>query len=166
MVSKRLALLIYVATWATGCATSPGLPPVIASEGVDESRTDPQQELPVPPSSGTTGQLPDTAGATLALVKQSNRAESTGNTDQAVAYVERAIRLDPRRADLWLRLAKLQVRDDPDAAVQFANKAITLAGQRMDWIRDAWLLIADARAVQGDNAAAQEIRERWKTYKG
>ena len=152
---------------AAGCATSPALPPVIASEGVDDAGAGPEQELPIPPSQSSTRELPDTGTATLALLRQSDRAESSGNTDEAVAYVERAIRLNPRQADLWVRLAELQlVRNDPGAAVQFANKAIALAGQRMDWVRDAWLVIADARAAQGEVAEAEEIRQRWQTYRG
>jgi tetratricopeptide (TPR) repeat protein len=140
---------------------------VIASEGIDEASATPQQELPVQPSPSATRALPDTGTATLALLRQSDRAESSGETEEAVSYVERAIRLNPRQADLWLRLAELQlIREDPAAAVQFANKAITLAGERLDWVRDAWLVIADARAAQGDAAAAQEIRERWQTYRG
>lgn len=167
MVSKRLVLILCLAGFIAGCASSPSLPPVIASDGVDDSRDDPQQEVPVAPSESVTRELPDTGTATLALLKQSDRAESSGETEEAVAYVERAIRLNPRQADLWLRLAELQlVREDPAAAVQFANKAIALAGRRMDWVREAWLVIADARAAQGDSAAALQIRERWQTYRG
>ena len=101
------------------------------------------------------------------MLEQSERAVSAGDPDAAVAYVERAIRLNPRSADLWLQLARLQLaNEDPEAAVQFAQKAISLAGDRVDWIRDAWLLIADARAAQGDVDSAREIRERWRSYRG
>ena len=119
------------------------------------------------PTAPPEGRQPDTSGATLALLEQSERAASAGDADAAVAYVERAIRLSPRAADLWLQLARLQLANaDPDAAVQFANKAISLAGDRVDWVRDAWLLIADARAAQGDADAARAIRERWRSYRG
>jgi tetratricopeptide (TPR) repeat protein len=166
VVSKRLIFWLWLAAFA-GCATSPGLPPVTETGGAHSSPANPQQELPIPPSQPVARKLPETDGATLALLKQSDRAESSGDPEEAVAYVERAIRLNPRQADLWLRLAELQlVRQDPAAAVQFANKAILLAGARMDWVRDAWLVIADARTAQGDNAAAKEIRERWRTYRG
>lgn len=167
MVSKRLVLVLYLGALSTGCATSSNLPPVIDSADAEDSRAEPQQELPVQPSQPAPREQSDTGNATLALLKQSDRAQSSGNTDEAVAYVERAIRLNPRQADLWLRLAELQLaRDDPEAAVQFANKAISLAGERLDWVRDAWLVIADARAAQGDAATAQKIRERWQTYRG
>jgi len=167
VVSKRIVLGLWLTALIAGCATSPGLPPVIGNGGVDTSRADPQQEIPVAPSEVVVRKLSDTGSATLALLQQSDRAESSGDAEEAVAYVERAIRLNPRQADLWVRLAELHlVREDPAAAVQFANKAITLAGKRMDWVRDAWLVIADARSAQGDNAAAQEIRERWRTYRG
>jgi tetratricopeptide (TPR) repeat protein len=139
----------------------------VIDSSAEDSRGAPEQEVPVVPSESATRDLSDTAGATLALLKQSKRAQTSGDTEEAVAYVERAIRLNPRQADLWLRLAELQLdREDPEAAVQFANKAITLAGQRLDWVRAAWLVIADARAAQGDLAAARQIRERWQTYRG
>jgi tetratricopeptide (TPR) repeat protein len=167
VVSKRLAFALYLICWLSACSSAPSLPPVIANDGGEDASAYPQQEIPVAPSAAAIRALPDTGGATLALLKQSHRAELSGNPDEAVAYVERAIRLNPRQADLWLRLARLQLtRKDPAAAVQFANKAIALAGQRMDWVRDAWLLIADARSAQGDTAAAAQIRTRWQTYKG
>lgn len=150
-----------------GCATSSVLPPVVDTNGIEDAEPAPQQEVPIEPTASPGGRQPDTTSATLALLEQSERAASAGDADAAVAYVERAIRLNPRAADLWLQLARLQLANaDPDAAVQFANKAISLAGDRMDWVRDAWLLIADARAAQGDAASARAIRERWRTYRG
>ena len=140
---------------------------MVDTNGIEDAEPAPQQEVPIEPIASHEGRQPDTSGATLALLEQSERAASAGDADAAVAYVERAIRLNPRAADLWLQLARLQLANaDPDAAVQFANKAISLAGDRVDWVRDAWLLIADARAAQGDVDSAREIRERWRSYRG
>ncbi len=150
-----------------GCATSSVLPPVVDTNGIEDAEPAPQQEVPIPPASAPEGRQSDTAGATLALLEQSERAASAGDPDAAVAYVERAIRLNPRSADLWLQLARLQLaNEDPEAAVQFAHKAISLAGDRVDWVRDAWLLIADARAAQGDGDTARAIRTRWQSHRG
>ncbi len=108
-----------------------------------------------------------TATATLALLQQSERAASGGSLAEAIAYLERAIRIEPRRADLWVQLAQLEIANQqPTAAIQYANKALALAGTRTDWQRDAWLVIADAKAAQGDLEDASRIRERWRSYRG
>jgi cytochrome c-type biogenesis protein CcmH/NrfG len=167
LASKRLISGLGTLLVTAGCATSSVLPPVVDTNGIEDAEPAPQQEVPIPPVSAPAGRPPDTAGATLALLEQSERAASAGDADAAVAYVERAIWLNPRNAELWLQLARLRLaNEDPEAAVQFANKAISLAGDRLDWVRDAWLLIADARAVQGDADAARAIRARWQNYRG
>ena len=113
------------------------------------------------------GTAPDTGSATLALLRQSERANRAGEHHEAVGYIERAIRLNPLQADLWTALAALRLRNaDPEAALRFANKAVALAGRRADWLRDAWLVIADAKEQQGNEAEALEIRKRWRTYRG
>ena len=152
--------------WLGACTnTPPLLPPVFESGSSADDSTEPAQDVPVAPADEV---APDNAqSATLALLNQSSQAESSGDHVEAVAYVERAIRLNPRQADLWLRLAALHLSQQaPEAAIQYANKSISLAGDRIDWVRDAWLLIADAREAQGELAAAEEIRRKWRTYRG
>ncbi|MEE8077443.1 MAG: tetratricopeptide repeat protein [Pseudomonadales bacterium] len=118
-------------------------------------------------ASSTPTESPATATATLALLQQSERAASGGSLAEAIAYLERAIRIEPRRADLWVQLAQLEIANQqPTAAIQYANKALALAGTRTDWQRDAWLVIADAKAAQGDLEDASRIRERWRSYRG
>ncbi len=113
------------------------------------------------------GEAPVTANATLALLQQSERAASGGSLVEAIAYLERAIRIEPKRADLWVQLAQLEIANQqPTAAIQYANKALALAGTRTDWQRDAWLVIADAKAAQGELEDATRIRERWRSYRG
>jgi len=104
---------------------------------------------------------------TLALLTQSRDAQDQGNLTEATTYVERAIRINPRRADLWVQLGRLQLaQSSPQAAQRYAQKAITLAGNRLDWIRDAWLLIAQAKQAQGHTEEANEIRNRWRSQRG
>jgi predicted Zn-dependent protease len=104
---------------------------------------------------------------TLALLQQSDHSAESGDLDQAIAYIERAIRLDSRDVDLWLRLARLQLSAQrPAAAEQLAQKAIAMARDRRDQEREGWLLVADARDAQGDREGAMRIRERWRTYQG
>ncbi len=104
---------------------------------------------------------------TLALLDKSEAARSQGNLKEAVTHVERAIRINPRRADLWVQLAQLQLAlNEPTIAEGYARKAIALAGSRIDWKRDAWLVIADAKQAQGMTGEADAIRQRWRTAQG
>lgn len=104
---------------------------------------------------------------TLALLQQTQRAVNEGNLDEAIAYVERAIRMNPRDPELWLRLAELQLSaDHPASAAQVARKAIALAGSETEVQRKAWLVVADASERQGDAEEAARIRSKWRTYRG
>ena len=160
LVSNRLALPPFllrglILTLIGGCSTAPGYPPEPPPSTVPETETTSEVRTPDPES------------ATLALLRQSERAKRAGEHAQAVGYIERAIRLNPRQADLWTKLAVIHLNNhDPDQAQRFANKAIVLAGSRADWLRDAWLVIADAKAQQGEHAQAKQIRKRWRSYRG
>jgi predicted Zn-dependent protease len=158
----------------TGCTTAPA--PAPESPGMETGETvpgNPSSEPADPAVTGTPEASPSTPTrpspdeATLALLNQSDRAAASGAIDQALAYVERAVRIDPRRADLWTRLAQLELaNEDPDTAIRYARKALSLAGSRVDWSRDAWLVIADAKEALGESAEATEIRSRWTTVRG
>ena len=101
------------------------------------------------------------------MLNQSERAAASGDLDEALSYAERAVRIDPRRADLWTGLARLELaNEDPDTAIRYAQKALSLAGTRADWKRDAWLVIADAKDVLGESTEAAEIRTRWQSARG
>lgn len=103
----------------------------------------------------------------MALLHQSERSADGGDLESAIAYVERAIRLEPRDAALWLRLGRLQLAANrPATAEQMAQKAIALAGGQRDRERQGWLLLADAREAQGDAEGAERIRARWTTIRG
>jgi len=170
-IGSRPLLTWLLALLLSGCGSSPltpaGTPPAAGADSQTQSPTradaDTAKALPTPAPAAK----PDTDAATLALLQQSQRAETAGSINEAIAYTERAIRIAPRQADLWIRLAKLELANtQPESAIQYANKALSLAATRIDWQRDAWLVIADARASLGDTAEAARIRERWQTYRG
>ena len=146
-----------------GCASTP--PPADATGAPAEPQ--PAVEAHPEPSPADANPPANTGTATLALVRQSHRAQSNGSLLEAIAYAERAIRIERRRADLWVRLAELELANaQPEIAIQHAHKALTLAGDRVDWQRDAWLVIADAKAALGKSAEAVAIREKWQTLRG
>ena len=108
----------------------------------------------------------DTSSATLALLEDSRTADSLGDHQAAINYLERAIRITPRDPELWVKLAGQQVQlGNPEVAIQQAHKAIALSGTRVDWQRAAWLVIADAEEALGRLETAAAIRRKWRTIK-
>lgn len=165
-MKPHLILFISLTLLAAGCATSPAPAPDESSTGgvITETPDDPAAAVTAPAAPAP---RPSPDEATLALLNQSERAAASGEITEALSYAERAVRIDPRRADLWTGLARLELaNEDPDTAIRYARKALSLAGSRADWQKDAWLVIADAKEALGESAEAAEIRERWKTARG
>ncbi len=95
-------------------------------------------------------------GAVVALLKQSKQQESRGENDRAVATLERALRIEPRSAHLWNRLAHLRLAQKRAVlAAEMAAKSTALAGGDTALKRDNWLLIAEARRAIGDLSGAK-----------
>ena len=160
-LTRTLWLLLFFGLLGA-CSTSSSGPDSTAPEPLGPGQEQPATDSSTAPSDPSSPAL-QTQAATLALLQQSARAEQTGSLSEAMAYAERAVRIEPRRADLWTRLATLALLDgDSNTAIQYANKAISLAGDRSDWLRDAWLVIADAMEAKGDNEGARRIREKWQ----
>lgn len=163
--SSWLACLLLTALLG-GCSSSAVAPGPQPAAPPDTGQAPAATPSPAPPQTPVAPK-PDTNTATLALLQQSQQAQSAGSLNEAIAYTERAIRISPRQADLWIRLASLELANgQPGNAIQYANKALTLAGERTDWQRQSWLIIADAKDAQGNHAEAVTIRERWQTYRG
>lgn len=168
---RALVAICAAALMVAGCAGRQPVPSGAPAPPIDptvDSAPDgaPTPQPPTDPATAPRGRG-DASTPTLALLRQSDRSAAAGDLATAVAYVERAIRLDPQDGNLWLRLARLQLEaGQPAAAEQLAHKALSLAGDRVAQQRDAWLLVADAREAQGDAGGAAEIRERWRTYRG
>lgn len=119
-----LAVLLALA----GCASTPrssgSLPPASpapveesASEDSDAASAVPE---PAPPS--------PSPAISVALREESARAAADGDPARAMALLERAIRIEPRRADLWLDLAELHLSSgDPAQAELHARRARAMA---------------------------------------
>jgi Flp pilus assembly protein TadD len=86
---------------------------------------------------------------TLALQDESARAAAAGDLPKAIQILERALRIQPDKAELWIDLARLHLKEGNSAqAEQFARKALLFTGQRYDLEQQAWVVIANARAAQ------------------
>ena len=137
---------------AAGCTTTPlvgtprpASPPVSVPPpaddparlpGGDPSRTGEMRRAPSPAIERETQRRaaeppaePAMPPAAVALLEQSRGQRAAGSYAAAASSIERAIRIDPNNAGLWLELAEIKLDDgDPQQAEQMARKALTLAG--------------------------------------
>ena len=155
---RRGSLLVYLAV-AAACATVsapprptesasrpiPGTTPELPIPG--ETRPTPESDAGAgfPPSSTQPSARPlpppprdvpavrpqsDASGASGALVEQSRAQRAAGSIPAARASLERALRLDPNNASVWLELGELELQTGNAAqAATLARKAMTLAGR-------------------------------------
>ncbi len=86
---------------------------------------------------------------TLALQDEAQRAATAGDPTKAIQILERAIRIEPTRPELWLELARAHLQNgNPAQAEQFARKALLFTGNRYDLEQQAWAVISDAQAAE------------------
>jgi len=95
------------------------------------------------------------------LLADARRQRQTQNWDGAAGSLERALRIEPRNATLWSRLA--EVRYDQRAwkkAIQLAAKSNTLIKTNENLRRQNWVLMASAYDASGDSEKAQKYRDK------
>lgn len=180
-------LLLGITLTLSGCAISPNSAPVEDRSGGAASRSEtavmqtpegvevfPAQSAPLtqhsmeqheatpeaPPQSAP----PEAAAqspAVVALLDNADRQAGSGNLDSAAAALERALRIEPRNARLWQRLADIRLRQkQPDQAESLALKSNTLAVGDNATQAGNWRIIAKARRMHGDNDGAREAESR------
>jgi tetratricopeptide (TPR) repeat protein len=122
-----LALLATLAACSTLEGTQrPGSPNAPRPGGSAGSPAPPESP---PPSVAAPARPPsETSGATQALLAQSRAARTAGNYAQANATIERALRIAPSDASLWVELGEIELATGNAAqAATLARKALTLA---------------------------------------
>ena len=144
----RGALLIYLAL-AAACTTlstpsrpapAPGPRPSAPSDAPrpapapaplpPPAQTPPRSQPP--PRSGVPPARPqsDASGASGALLQQAQAQRAAGSLPAARASLERALRIDPNNAALWLELGEVELQTGNEAqAATMARKAMTLTGR-------------------------------------
>jgi predicted Zn-dependent protease len=123
----------------------------------------PVGEVAPPPQEATPPLVSAAQGnpAVLALLDSAQNQQQAGNYEQAAAALERALRLEPRNAMLWHRLAQVRLSQGQwRNAIDFAAKSNSLAGGERNLQASNWLVIAQAKERQGDREGAQAARAR------
>ena len=97
--------------------------------------------------------------AVVALLDDAKAREQAGAYEQAAAVLERALRLEPRNAMLWHRLARLRLKQGQwRNAADLAAKSNSLAGGDGELQSWNWAVIAEARQGLGDDKGAEAAR--------
>jgi hypothetical protein len=85
------------------------------------------------------------------LLQESRKLQAEGNLSGAVASMERALRIEPRNAYLWNKLAHLRMEQGQGGrAAEMAAKSTSLAGADAKLKADNWRIIAQVRRGGGD----------------
>ena len=135
----------------TGCGVAPPLGEQAPVGSFPAEESAPAQTLSTPQANP----------AVLALLNNADAQEQAGQFEQAAAALERALRLEPRNAMLWHRLARLRLSQGQwQTAVDLAAKSNSLAGGNGDLQARNWQVIAVAKERQGDRDGAREARTR------
>ncbi len=170
---KRYYALLLPALLLAGCYTPPQRPaepggqrpPAPAYEvrggeavaaparekGVQISAYEPAPAVPLAPLHSK---------AVGALLKTAQEQERNNDLNGAVGTLERALRIEPRNAHLWYRLASLRlIQGQHGLASDLATKSLALAGADVALKRESWELIARAKRAGGDVSGAN-VAER------
>ena len=101
-----------------------------------------------------------------ALLEEASRQEAAKDPAAAVGSVERALRIEPRNAHVWHRLASLRMKQRQyGMAVELAAKSNSLAGGDAELVRDNWRLMARGYKAAGDLDSAKAAERKAQAYR-
>jgi len=156
-------LLLMITLFLGACNTTSNIetrkPVIIEDRSVVDG-----QVLPFPDepriSSEALSTKPTMSAVANKLLVSSDTQSNAGDWDGAANSLERALRLEPRNALLWSRLARVRYQQQNwQQAVQLAAKSNTLAAENTNLRRQNWNMMANAYDAQGDLVLAQKYRQ-------
>ena len=99
--------------------------------------------------------------AVVALLDDADQYSSSGKKQEAIASIERALRIEPKNPVLWHKLGQLRLQEgNYDQAIAMAMKSNVLAVENPSLQYDNWMLIAKSREATGDKQGAAEAFNR------
>jgi tetratricopeptide (TPR) repeat protein len=114
-----------------------------------------------PPAPAEKPVIPGLPPAADSLARQAEQQRQTGDYSGAAASLERSLRIAPREAYLWNRLARVRMEQGLSAqAGQLAARSNDLAGSQAAIKKDNWRIIAESRRRAGDTVGAGEAEQR------
>ena len=101
-------------------------------------------------NAATENATPRSGSAVVALLDNAGQQTRSGNLDGAAAALERALRLEPRNAEIWSRLAGIRLQQSQfDQAINLASKSNTLAGNNPTLMARNNRIVAQAKQQLG-----------------
>lgn len=104
--------------------------------------------------------------AVIDLIQTAEQQRHRGDMPGAAATLERALRIEPRNAYLWNRLANVRLSQERYTQVEnLAAKSNALAAADRDLRRENWQLIARARRTAGNADGARVAENKANTLR-
>ena len=95
------------------------------------------------------------------LLVSAEQQRSDGDPSAAANSLERALRIEPRNAILWSRLADIRfAQTNWQQAIQLAAKSNTLARNDQQLLRRNWYLMANSYSALGNPVQALKYRDK------
>lgn len=172
-------LLLIFFLFLSACATKPSMVPVEDKSRQQEHRNESTQVDTIESSQSDDSrredsapvvvedQLQDSQPVVLALLKQAEEETANGNSQQAIATLERGIRIQPKDPWLWHQLGVLRLKQKQwQKAIVMAEKSLSLAQGHQNLISANWQIIATARRGMGDERGAIEAESMIEQVRG
>ncbi len=97
----------------------------------------------------------------IALLDDAEGFSNKGQSEKAAATIERALRIEPKNALLWHRLAIVRLQQEQwQQAITMARKSNALAANNAQLRSDNWAVIATAYDHLGNKKKANEARNK------
>ena len=157
--ARSICLAAYLTLAACASAPTPNPPPSAKATAPAVER-----RQPAPPKTNI--------DATFALLSEADTALGAAQPKRAILLLERAVRIEPRNFELWIRLSRAHLAtDNINAAIQHARKAIALANVAVGVTTataqaKAWLQYAEVLEYRGQKQEAASIRRRYGQQRG
>ena len=161
MRARNLFGLVVIAS-LSACATNPYEPEVTEAGTQAPIEREQDESAEAEPS-----QPPAAERATATLLASAKQASVSGRHGEAINYLERAVRMQPRDPKLWTNLAAAYLANEELVnATRHVRKAIALAESDDVAAQQAWLTLADIKEAQGEVSEARSIRRQWRKLRG
>ena len=172
-IISRLCCIICVCL-ISACASSNVRAPVVGDrvgQTGTSDLTDPYiQSNPLPSSDPLKqepigGTRPSVSPVLRRLLAKAETSRAQQNWTQSEVYLERALRIEPKNALVWHRMALVKLQQSKNnQAIQFASKSNTLARSDGGLKRRNWSVIAEANTALNRPVKADKARRKSQGY--
>lgn len=181
---KKIALFVSVLIFLAGCSSFSSKQEPAPVYGKVDSASKKRRNLDDPGAAGTKVEIvqdpvilkqqdvtiksqtqSQSSNVVVALLSDADMSYQQGNLDESVATIERALRIEPRNALSFYKLANIRLQQGlPELAENLAKKSALLAEGNTQLKKKNWLLIAEARELQNNQKGANAARKKAQQF--